>query len=144
MEHVCTLQPSDALILNNTDYAYIGCRDSSGNENLTSSSGPLEVSILKVEVQGEDAIQAGIETSAIWPTTVYTNQQVYLRNSNNDQLLGTFDKVALYSTTSQRWAFNYITSVELFINGLFNITPIFYTAEYSEMTFQQINNSVNC
>ena len=140
-QHFCTLQPSDALILNETDYVYVGCKDSSGNGNKTSSSGPLEISLQQVEVHSEEAIQAGIEASVIWPgAAVHTNQQVYLRSSNNNQLRGTFDKLAV--SGSQRWAFNYITSVESFINGLFNITPAFYAAEYEKMTFQQINGSV--
>jgi len=142
MNHTCTLLPSDGLIINETTgYVYIACQDTSGNENVSSTSEPLEISLQNLQTVGEDAIQAGIETSAIGATaTIYTNQQVYLRDLNNNQTLGTFDKVASYAL--KRWAFNYLTSTETFIPGLFNITTAFYAAEYQYMTFQQVNDSV--
>jgi len=142
-QHNCTLHPNDALILNETDYVYFGCRDNSGNENLTSTSGPQEISMTtaEVETEGESAIRAGIDTSAIGPSpTIYDNQRVYIRNLNNVQKTGIFDRLAFYG--NKRWAFNYITSIEDPIDGLFNITPAFYTAEYQETTYQLINDSV--
>ncbi len=101
----------------------------------------MEISIQALQIQGEAAIQAGIDTSLIGGSaTVYSNQQVYIRDLNNNQTLGTFDRLAAFS--SQRWAFNYLTSVESPIIGLFNITTAFYAAEYSQMTYQQVNDSV--
>ncbi|MCK5282922.1 MAG: hypothetical protein KAK00_05930 [Nanoarchaeota archaeon] len=143
-DHICTLLPDDALIINETGYVYIACRDFAGDENITSTSGSLEIDLISVETTGEDAVEAGIISSVIGGTAIiYTNQQVYLRDSSDNQVLGTFDKVAVYDTSSQRWAFNYVTKgVESFITGLFNITPIFYAEEYTDMTFQEVNDSV--
>lgn len=139
--HVCTLQPSDGLIINETTgYVYIACRDTIGNENVTSTSGALEISLQNLPTVGEGAIEAGIKASTIWPATVYTNQQVYIRNLNNDQVLGTFDKVASYEL--QRWAFNYLTSTETPISNLFNLTTAFYATEYQYLTFKEVNESV--
>ena len=137
----CTLQP-DEMLINETDYAYIACKDTSDNENTTSTSGALEMEIGTPEVEtiGDNAIMAGINSSTIWPATVYSNQQIYLRDIDNNQVTGTFDKVA--SKENQWWAFNYITSTESFIIGLFNLTPAVYAVEYEKLTYQQLNDSV--
>ena len=137
--HICTLQPSDALILNETDYTYIGCKDSDGNENTTSTSRPLEISILKVEVQGKDAILEGI-TGAIPSAVIYSDQQVYVRTIDNNQALATFDKVAIYG--SQRWAFNYLTAGESSIGTFYNLTPAFYFLEMTNLASNIITDHV--
>src|SRR3989338_8413637 len=137
--HICTLQPSDALILNETDCTYIGCKDSDGNENTTSTSGPLEISILKVEVQGKDAILEGI-TGAIPSAVIYSDQQVYVRTIDNNQALATFDKVAIYG--SQRWAFNYLTAGESSIGTFYNLTPAFYFLEMTNLASNIITDHV--
>jgi len=138
VNHVCTLQPSDGLIINETTgNAYIACKNSYGIEK----SDALTIALTEIEATGEEAIETGIKQSNIGATaTIYTNQQVYLRDLDNNQVLATFDKVALYDL--QRWAFNYLTSTESPISGLFNLTTAFYAAEYQYMTFKEVNESV--
>jgi hypothetical protein len=143
--HICTLPYSDGLIINETDDVYIACQNIfSGNENITSTSGAMfmDITTSQTEVLGEDAIRAGINSSAIWPSnpTLYQNQQVYIRDLNDNQVLGTFDWFVSYS--DKRWGFNYLTGVESFISGLFNITPSFYTEEYQDLTYKDVNDSV--
>jgi len=141
-EHICTLPPSDELLINETDYVYFACIDTNDNENSSSNSGPKQMQMTseQTEEQGELAIQAGIDTSVISGAVVYTGQKVYLRDINNNQISATFDKFVI--SGDQRWAFNYITSGESPTTGLFNLTPSFYAAEYQDMSFQEINNSV--
>lgn len=139
--HYCVLHPDDQLLINETDSLYIACRDTEGNENSSSTSGELIIDLSSyTETLGEDAIDAGIVTSTLTSPTVYENQQVYIRNSNNNQAVGTFDRLVIKD--DQRWAFNYKTAIETLINELFNMTPIFYAAEYRDLTFQQVNDSV--
>jgi hypothetical protein len=141
--HICTLPYSDGLLMNETDNLYIACQSmSDGLENITSTSGSLLMNITtaQVEVLGDEAIEAGINSSFIFPTTVYSNQQVYIRDLNNNQKLGTFDRVATFNL--KRWALNYVTSAESLITDLFNITPSFYAQEYQDMTYKAINDSV--
>ncbi len=88
--------------------------------------------------EGEAALEAGIQASAVWPqATVYTNQQVYLHDLSNNQVLATVDRVVAYG--NQRWLFNYDTSTTA---GLFNITPVVYSLELVNMTGPLIQQTV--
>lgn len=77
------------------------------------------------ENSARTAIQNGI-ISSIPSATIYTDQQIYVRYLNGTQMLGTFDKVAVYG--NQRWAFNAIFGSDSFTN-MMNITPSFYVWE---------------
>ena len=137
-DHTCSLLASDALLINETDYLYISCQ--AGNQ--TGSSGALQMSLSSsnLDAIGDAAIQAGIDVSVISGAAVYESQQIYLLRADNTQILATWDKVA--AEGSQRWLFNYLSSAESFINGLFNLTPAAYAAEYKGQTFQAVNTSV--
>jgi|SRR3989344_8815416 len=90
----------------------------------------------------EDTARAAIESGingALSSPAIYTDQQMYLRNSSNSQDLGSFDKVA--SKGSQRWAFNYITAGESYTN-MFNLTPSVYVLEIEDLTGAEITKAV--
>ena len=130
------------MLLNETDYAYIACTDT-GETDDDSVDLEMQMTTAQVETEGENAIMAGINSSVIWslgPPTIYSDQQIYIRDSGNNQATGTFDRVASYN--DQRWAFNYLTSIETAISGLLNLTTAFYATEYQDMTYQAINDSV--
>ncbi|MFA5887355.1 MAG: hypothetical protein WC852_01430 [Candidatus Nanoarchaeia archaeon] len=71
--------------------------------------------------------------------SIYTDQQVYVRYLNGSQILGTFDKLAVYG--NQRWAFNYISSGESF-TGITNLTPSLYVWENTLLGTAQVQQQV--
>ncbi len=136
----CTLTAQDE-ITNETSFIYIGCRDNSLNENRSSTSGALKVSILTSDLEaiGRSYIEIGIQHALSSGYTIYTNQRVYARNSANGQSIGLFDKVVKWM--NKIWAFNVITGNETKVN-MFNISPVLYTLEMQNATGSQINSSV--
>ena len=138
--HTCTLVPDDELTFANPNI-YIGCRDSSGNENMTgkSTSGPLSLTITGLEAGGDSAIGKGVQNALLSGYTNYTNQQIYARKLDGTQDFGTFDWMA--KKGSKVWAFNYITSGEQHV-GMFNLTPVLYVLEMSNITNSTIINKV--
>src|SRR3989338_6339103 len=93
------------------------------------------------ETSGDDAIELGIISSEIWETaTIYTAQRVSARNLVNSQFTGIFDKVA--SNGNKRWAFNYVSSGETQITGLFNLTTVLYTLQMQNQTNETITDLV--
>lgn len=93
--------------------------------------------------QGDEAnARAAIENTAnshLSGHTIYTDQQVYLRNASNAQVVGTVDKVVVKD--NKRWLFNYLTGTDPLI-GLFNITPVVYSLEMQNLTTSQIQQRV--
>ncbi|MFH2028563.1 MAG: LamG-like jellyroll fold domain-containing protein [Nanoarchaeota archaeon] len=135
--HVCSIIVEDELYIP-TDYAYIACTDANGNENITSSK-ILLMDITDLETNTSKAIDLGIQSSTIWPTTVHNSQQIYLRDIDNNQLLTTVDRVAVFN--SQRWLLNYVVDSSLL--GLFNITPVIYALDMTNISLTQIENQVS-
>lgn len=134
--HICTLTVQDELI-SSTDYVYIGCTA----ENSTSSSGALEMDIQNLSSTVADGIDLGIQTSKIWPgATIYTDQKVYLRDLNNNQLVTTVDKIAVYG--NQRWLINNAIDGASVL-GLFNITPAVYTLDAVNESSSEMANKVS-
>lgn len=134
--HVCSLTVDDEL-LTPDPILYVTCQNYySVNETNIS----LQMNITDLDANSTRALQRGIEASSIYPDmTVYDNQQVYLRDVNNNQLLTTVDKLVVYG--NQRWLFNYIAQNETPV-GLFNITPVVYVLELQNMTLTNIKNKV--
>jgi hypothetical protein len=136
--HICTLTAQDELNAANSS-VYISCRDVGNNHPFNSSSGALEMEITGFASNASAAIDLGIQASTVWPqATVYSNQQVYLRDLNNNQVLATVDRVVAYG--NQRWLLNYAEDANLL--GLFNITPVVYVLDMKNMTFSQITPQV--
>lgn len=90
------------------------------------------------ESEGDAAIVQGI-LNAIPTATIHDSQQVYTRNVSGTQQLGRFDKLAVYG--SQRWAFNYITIGESFMN-MNNLSTTFFVLEMTDLTTSQITTFV--
>jgi hypothetical protein len=134
--HTCTLTPQDELI-NTTSYVYIAC---SGLESATSTSGALQMNLTGFVNNASAAIDYGIQSSIVWPqATTYSDQQVFLRNSSGSQVLGTVDRVVVYG--NERWLISYAAENET-NPGMFNITPVVYVLEMSNLTFSQISEQV--
>jgi len=137
----CTLTAQDELA-QETSYLYIGCKDIFGNENLTSTSGALKISIptLDLETNGRNAIETGIQHALSGEIyTVYTGQKVYARNSANSQFVSTFDKVV--KKLNKIWAVNILTGNDTSVN-VFNITPVLYALEMQNASISSINQTV--
>ncbi len=136
--HLCTLTLQDELIYD-TSYIYLSCQDFDGNQNRTSTSGPLALNVTGLEATARSSMELGIRNSLSSSYTVYTDQKIYARNSANTQSVGTFDKVA--KKLSKIWAFNRIGGSDAFVN-MFNITPVLYTLEFANVTNTNITNQV--
>jgi hypothetical protein len=134
--HLCTLSLQDELI-HPSNYLFISCEDESGNENSTSTSGPLAINMTGLEANARDSIAIGINNALITGYSLYADQRVYARNSANGQNISRFDKVAKKS--NKIWAFNSISVGESFAN-MFNITPVFYTLEFENKTTSYMIN----
>lgn len=81
--HTCTLTAGDALSTF-PDYLYISCKDSSGNEGTTSSSGALEIGLyglLKGNVT--DSIGRAVSNALVLISLNNTNSTMYNRTSNS-------------------------------------------------------------
>lgn len=136
--HTCTLVDQDELVYENST-AYLSCKDSSGNMNITSTSGALSLTITGLEAAGDAAIGAGIQNALLSGYTNYTSLQIYARNLSNGQAKGRFDWAA--KKGSKVWAFNYVTKGETHA-ALFNLTPVLYVLEMSNITGTNITKTV--
>ena len=134
--HICTLTAQDELITS-SDEVYLGCENSGNNNQTSNATAKLIMDITDLESNATKLIQDGIENSVIWPgATVYSDQQVYLRDLSDNQVLATVDRVAVYG--NQRWIFNYgNTSL-----GLFNITPVVYVLDMVNTPLGDIEEEV--
>lgn len=123
--HVCTLTVQDDLV-NSDDIVYISCASKETLNQTSNATVALQMNITGLETNKTVALDLGIQDSVIWPgATIYSDQQVYLRDLNNNQKLTTVDRVAVYG--NQRWLLNYDNETSL---GLFNITPVVYVLEF--------------
>ena len=136
--HTCTLIGSDELYLPNSQ-VYVRCND---ELNFTAIS-RLQMNTTGLTATSEQAIDDGIKNSTLGklqlPYTVYTHQNVYLRNLNNMQAQGIADRVVVYG--NQRWILNYVASGESPI-WLFNLTPAVYSLEMYNLSNTQISLNV--
>ena len=135
MQHTCTLTTQDELTQENS-YIYISCKDTSDNENTTSTSGALALKIHAKETGGAQAIYTGIQNALSAPYTTYPSQQISARDLNNNQFTGTFDWVA--KKASKVWAFNYISSGESHVANTFNLTSVLYVLQLTNTTQTQV------
>jgi hypothetical protein len=140
LQHTCTIIADDELT-EETSFVYIGCKDGDGNENLTSTSSSLKISIPSsdLEAKGRNFIESGIDHALPSGYTLYTDQRVYARNSANDQFTGIFDKVVKWM--NKIWAINFLTGNDTELS-IFNISPVLYTLELKNMTNSTINSTV--
>ena len=136
--HLCTLTNQDELVYD-TSYLFISCKDSSNNQNKTSTSGALKLSITGLEVAGRNSIGVGIQNALLSGYTNYTDLQIYARNLSNAQVKGTFDRAAKKGT--KLWAFNRIGVSDSHVN-MFNLTPVLYTLELANKTSSNITLEV--
>ncbi len=90
------------------------------------------------ETEGNAAIEQGI-LNQIPTATIYDEQKTYTRDMNNLQKQGQFDKLASYN--NQRWAINYVTDGESFVN-MSNLSTTFFTLELANLTTTQITSEV--
>jgi hypothetical protein len=139
-DQTCTLIVQDELAQEDS-YIYIGCKDFSGNQNQTSTSGGLRISIhtSDLETIGRNAIESGIQNALGSEYTIYTDQKLYARNSANNQFVTTFDKVVKW--LNKIWAFNILTGNDTATDA-FNITPILYVLEMTNVTNSTVNSTV--
>jgi len=136
--HACTLHPDDTLVLTPTDYMYISCV-STTNGGLTNTT-ELEIDITSYDATAGDAIDLGIHSSKIWPgATIYSNQQVYLRNLANTQVTATVDRVAVYN--NQRWIISYDSSTPAGLS--FNISPAVFVLDLINMSNESIVREIS-
>lgn len=137
--HTCTLTTQDELGTSNpTIYASCAAGDT---ETVSNSSAKLPMDITSLSTTILDALDQGIQTSLVWPgATIYSSQQVYLRNLANTQALGTVDRVVV--SGSQRWIFNVGSDTEAPL-GLFNITPAVYSLELINVSSSNIQSKVS-
>lgn len=135
VEHACDLILQDELVYEDS-IVYLSCKDSSGNMNTTSTSGPLSLTITGLEAAGDTALGKGVQGALLSGYTNYTTQQIYARNLSNNQTKGTFDWVA--KKGSKVWALNYITKGEQHVS-MFNLTPVLYVLEINNVTNANIS-----
>jgi len=136
--HLCTLISQDELVYD-TSYLFISCKDTNNNQNLTSTSSALKLSITGLEAAGRTSIGLGIQNALLSGYTNYTDLQIYARSLNNSQVRGTFDKAA--KKGSRIWAFNRIGISDSHVN-MFNLTPVLYTLEFANKTSSNITLQV--
>lgn len=125
--HTCTLTSQDALTYP-TSNAYVSCidiyTDTYYQQQFSSSSGALAMDVEGLSGWTPIAIDEGIHMSEVWPgATVYSDQSVFLRDLDNNQVLATADRVVAYG--SQRWILNH-ADVNESLPALFNLTPAVY------------------
>ncbi len=136
LNHRCTLIYQDELVYD-ISYLFISCKDTNGNQNRTSTSGALKLSITGLEAAGRNSIALGIQNALLSGYTEYTDLQIYARNLSNGQAKGTFDRAAKKS--SKMWAFNRIGVSDNYVR-MFNMTPVLYTLEFANKTSEYITN----
>lgn len=115
--HTCTLTSQDEIGVSST-YIYAACAG-------ITDTHPLLMDITGLSETQVSGLDTGIQSSLVWPgSTVYNDQQVFLRNIANTQLLTTVDRVVVYG--NQRWLLNFDNQTRL---GLFNLTPAVYALD---------------
>jgi len=137
--HICSLKPEDELITS-SEYLYISCKSTSGQQSTNSSSGALKLEVCDIEINSSKALDYGIQSSEIWPNaTVYNDQQIYIVNTSY-QKTGAVERVAVYG--NKRWIFNLYNSNPL---GLFNLSPAVYVLEIAleTLSLSEIRNLVS-
>ena len=138
--HTCTLNVSDALVAS-VDAVYVGCEDANENVDRANATAMFLMDITSLAANNSGAMDIGIKTSVIWPgATIYTDQQVFLRNISNDQVLATVDKVAV--SGNRRWILNNGIDGEQQL-GLFNISPIVYVLDLINTSFEDLSRQVS-
>jgi hypothetical protein len=140
--HTCTLTTQDELISSNENL-YLSCVNTYGNESINSTSGPLNLTVQYLAVNSTKALDYGIQDSVIWPgAAIYSDQQVYLRKLNGNNVTGTVERVAVFG--NQRWIFNLYNSTTNLLLGLFNLTPVVYVMEIAleNLSLTQIQTQV--
>jgi hypothetical protein len=140
MGHICTLTSQDELFYSNSN-VYISCENIDNYNQTWDASVSLQMEITNLVANRTLALDNGIHKSSIWPgATIYSDQQVYLHDLNNNQVLATVDRVAVYG--NQRWLFDYLEDGES-AHGLFNITPVIYSLEMTDKSFSEIEDRVS-
>ena len=140
LSHTCTLGVADELATSSPTI-YASCRSSDDVETVSNSSAKLLMDIVNLSTTVTDAFYSGVQHSVIWPgATIYTDQQVYLRNLQNTQIAGVVDRVVVFG--NQRWIFNLASETEAPI-GLFNLTPAVYSLELINVSSSQIESKVS-
>lgn len=120
--HTCTLGVADELIFAD-DIVYLSCVNSANQALVTDT--PLQMDITGLAETQDEGLDTGVMTSSVWPgATIYEDQQIFLRNIANTQLLTTVDRVVVYG--NQRWLLNFDNTTGL---GLFNLTPAVYSLD---------------
>jgi hypothetical protein len=135
LNHTCSLSPSHELTLPSTS-VYVACANiwNTSSESVVE----FEMNITGLDTNATNQILYGIEDSSIYASMdVYENQQVFLRNLNNDQFVGTVDAVGTYA--DQRWIINYDESGQV---GLFNLSPSVYSLDLFNITVTSIASVV--
>ncbi|MCD4759279.1 DNRLRE domain-containing protein [archaeon] len=91
------------------------------------------------ETLAREAIEEGINNSILSSPEIGTDQQIYIRYLDNEQVIGSFDKFT--ESGNQTWVFNYITDGESYTNitSLRNIVNIW---ENSSLSYEGIVNQV--
>jgi len=134
--HTCSLTVQDELV-SSTDNMYVICE----NGVVDNGYSTLQMDITNLQGNTSNAIEWGIQNSSIWPNVkIYTNQQIYLRNLQNQQVLATADKVAVYK--NQRWILNVAIDSESKL-GLFNLTPVVYVLDMANISITDIRSKVS-
>ncbi len=138
--HTCTLTLPDELAIS-APTIYASCRNSDNAETASNSSGKMLMDIVNLSSTATDAFYSGIQHSTIWPgATIYSDQQVYMRNLQNIQVAGVVDRVVVFG--NQRWIFNSLTETENPL-GLFNISPAVYAVEFTNVSSSQIESRIS-
>jgi len=132
----CPLVTEDELVYD-TSYIYISCEDNSKNQNRTSTSGALSLSITGLETAGRNSIGLGIQNALLSNYINYTDLQINARSLNNSQVFGTFDRAA--EKGNKTWAFNRIGVSDSNVN-MFNISSVLYTMEFANLTSRNLTN----
>ena len=136
--HKCSLASLDEMVYEDS-YLFISCKDSNGNQNLNSTSGPLRINSNSIESGAENAIRAAIQNSLINSYTNFSNQLIAVRSLTNLQAQGIFDLAA--KKGNKTWAFSRIGRGESNIK-MFNLTPVLYTLEFANVSTSNIARTV--
>ncbi|MFC1800566.1 hypothetical protein ACFLYT_00755 [Nanoarchaeota archaeon] len=137
-ELTCTLTTQDSLILGGTDYVYVACNN---RETITEITMDLQENASigdGLSKNATQAILAGIDASGLVTPTLYQDQQVYLRYSDNTQKLATVDMVAVQG--NQRWLLNYLINETA--TDITSIGTIVNVWENISLTYNQIVDQV--
>lgn len=92
------------------------------------------------ESQGDDAIEAAIDSS-VPSATKYPSQQVYVVNASNVQKQGTVDFMVVQNSPQRRWLINYVTSGETPLAAT-NLSNTVLVLEIANKTAAEITGEV--